>query len=85
MSTHIIAGVVTDNYNKPVENATVIIRNKTISNFDLTDENGRFDFSGLSYGDYELLILHRNHNTVREIISVNADISIEVQTLRTVA
>lgn len=73
-----LIGKVTDDQGDVVENATVILRNYSDSQFDLTDERGLFDFKDVIPGKYELVVLHRRHMTIREIIEVTTDSDIDV-------
>lgn len=73
-----ISGVILDTKNKPVENATVVIRNRINSLYDLSDEFGLFNLNNIEEGKYELIVLHRSHHTVKQQVDVDSDLVIDI-------
>src|SRR5215813_13432743 len=66
----IIKGVAFDTLSKqPVASATITLmqrKDSSLVSFTMSDNSGRFEFTGIPNGDYRLLITHVNyHNSVQ--------------------
>jgi uncharacterized surface anchored protein len=66
----VIKGKLTDTAAKaPVTEATVSVLNakdSSLTTFSITDKKGGFEFTGLEYGDYEVVITHGSFETIRK-------------------
>lgn len=72
----VIKGKLTDTAAKaPVTEATVSVLNakdSSLTTFSITDKKGGFEFTGLEYGDYEVVITHGSFETIRKKIALSA-------------
>jgi iron complex outermembrane recepter protein len=69
-----IKGTVMSSSNKSIEGATVVIDKLNL--YDVTDLDGNFSISNVTYGDYKLVVSHIGFNSKTIKISVNENTSI---------
>jgi Outer membrane protein beta-barrel family/Carboxypeptidase regulatory-like domain len=72
----VIKGKLTDTAAKaPVTEATVSVlktKDSSLTTFSITDKKGGFEFTGLEFGDYEIVITHGSFETIRKKITLSA-------------
>src|SRR5436190_5859352 len=72
----VIKGKLTDTAAKaPVTEATVSVlsaKDSSLTTLSKTDKKGGFEFTGLEYGDYEVVITHGSFETIRKKISLSS-------------
>lgn len=70
-----IAGTITDSEtNNPLPGANIIIKNTSMGT--ISDENGKFEISGLSFGQYVLHVSFIGYRTEQKTISLNKSESV---------
>jgi 5-hydroxyisourate hydrolase-like protein (transthyretin family) len=73
----IIKGIAFDTVAKqPVGSATITLMQKkdsSLISFTMTDNNGRFELSGIQNGEYRLLVTHVNYHSSSRIFKVDDD------------
>ena len=72
-----IKGIAFDTVAKqPVASATITLMQKkdsSLISFTMTDNNGRFELSGIQNGEYRLLITHVNYHTSSQVLKIDDD------------
>jgi hypothetical protein len=73
----IIKGIAFDTVaRQPVGSATITLLQKkdsSLMSFTMTDDNGRFELSGIQNGEYRLLVTHVNYHSSSRIFKVDDD------------
>ena len=71
----IIKGIAFDTVAKqPVGSATITLMQKkdsSLISFTMTDNNGRFELSGIQNGEYRLLITHVNYHASNQVVKID--------------
>src|ERR1044072_115803 len=73
----IIKGIAFDTaVRQPVSNATITLmqkRDSSLISFTMTDNNGKFELTGLQNGEYRLLITHVSYHNFSQVFKIDDD------------
>jgi len=73
----IIKGIAFDTVaRQPIGSATITLLQKkdsSLISFTMTDNNGRFELSGIQNGEYRLLITHVNYHASNQVVKIDDD------------
>ena len=73
----IIKGIAFDTtVRQPISNATVTLMQKkdsSLISFTMTDNNGKFELTGIQYGEYRLLVTHVNYHNFSRVFNIDED------------